>query len=471
MMRLLGRWGRLGLWTAALLVAAARETGRVEGGARVLPRFDWRTASDDELMSHVERHTYRFFERFSDPSSGFACDRTSQPDVSSIAATGFALAGHAIAASQGWVAPGESARRTEQALRSLLASSGRAGRHGFFHHFLHGTTGEPSPQSEVSIIDTALLLSGVYVARAYFHENAEIQALSSRLIDAVDWPWFYDRERGLFYMAWSPEARPGYRFPDPRGGGYFCGGERTPIHWGAYTDEIALISILAAASPRHAVPAASFQAVDLTRRDYRGIRMANSYYGSLFTYLFGSCFLDTRSLGALREFNWYENSSLAIHANHRYAVEQRLPEWVFGITACEGPDGRYHNYGAPPSTVAPEFDGTIALYGIVGSVLHSRPETLKAIRELFALGLFQEDAGFADAFNPLQAGPAGRRPGVNWTRYGIDQGSILLLLENARTGFVWKQFESDPAIGAVLTSLFPQRGRLVLPPSPAAGGK
>ena len=117
------------------------------------------------------------------------------------------------------------------------------------------------------------------------------------------------------------------------------------------------MSILAAASPTRSVTVETFHSVDMTRRDYKGIAMANSYNGSLFTYLFGSCFLDTRSFGASRsDFNWYLNSTQAIAANHRFAADQRLPPWAFGISACEGPDGRYRNYGAPPSTVAPEFD-------------------------------------------------------------------------------------------------------------------
>jgi hypothetical protein len=86
-------------------------------------------------------------------------------------------------------------------------------------------------------------------------------------------------------------------------------------------------------------------------------------------------------------------------------------------------------------------------------------ETLKAIRELFALNLFQENGGFADAFNPLQVDPKSELPWVNWTGFGIDQGSILLILENARTGFAWKQFESDPVIDRTLTTLFPKRAK------------
>ena len=94
----------------------------------------------------------------------------------------------------------------------------------------------------------------------------------------------------------------------------------------------------------------------------------------------------------------------------------------------------------------------------VRSVLPQKPEeTLKAIRELFALDLFQESGGFADAFNPLKVDPKSQLPWVNWTGFGIDQGSILLILENARTGFAWKQFESDAVIDRTLTTLFPKR--------------
>jgi hypothetical protein len=420
--------------------------------------FDWKSASDDDLMNYIERHTYRFFERYADPDTGHAFDRSCYADVSSIAASGFGLAGHAIAASRGWITRAEGAGRVRKLLRTLVSTGERIAHNGMFFHFLDAATSRPKEHSEISIIDTALLISGVYVARTYFAGDAEIAQLSERLIRDVNWSWFYDAKRGLFYMAWSPVQSSGYEYPDPVGGGFFCGSERTPVHWGVYSDEVGLISILAAASPTHPVPITAFHSVDMTRRDYQGIQMANSYNGSLFTYLFGSCYLNTRSFGASSsDFNWYLNTSQAITANHRFALAQRLPPWAFGISACEGPDGKYHNYGAPPSTVTPDFDGTLAVYGIVGSILHRREETLRAIRELFALNLFQESGGFADAFNPLQVDPRSELPWVNWTGFGIDQGSILLILENARTGFAWKQFESDAVIDRTLSALFPKR--------------
>lgn len=421
-------------------------------------RFDWKTASDDDLMNYIEYHTYGFFERYSDPETGYALDRSCYADVSSIAACGFALSGHSIAASRGWIPVQVGACRVRQILRALADAKDRAARRGVFYHFINAATSLPERDAEISIIDTALLISGVYVARSYFSSDRDIVELCDCLIRGVDWNWFYDHARGLFYMAWSPTRRPGYEYPDPQGFGFFCGGDHDPIHWGVYTDEVELISILAAASPTHAVPISTFHAIDMTRRDYKGIQVTNSYNGSLFTYLFGSCYLNTRSFGATSgEFNWYLNSGLAITANHTFAVEQRLPAWAFGISACEGPDGKYHNYGAPPSTVAPDFDGTLAIYGIVGSVIHQREATLRAVRELFSLDLFQEGGGFADAFNPLRIDPKANLPWVNWTSFGIDQGAILVILENARSGFAWKQFESDPMIQHTLTALFPKR--------------
>ncbi len=422
------------------------------------PSFDWASASDEALLDYIERHTYQYFERYSDPVTGHIFDRSCFPDVSSIAAGGFGLAGHAVAASRGWISREEGAGRVRRLLRSLASAGDRAARNGMFYHFIDSARSIPKEDSEVSIVDTALLMLGVHAARNYFSGDREIAELSDRLIRAVDWTWFFDPSRGLFHLAWSPVRRSGYACPDAAGGGYFSGDERNPVYWDVYTDEVALLSILAAASPTHAVPVTAFHSVDMTRRSYKGDLLSNSYNGSLFTYLFASCYLDTRSLGASSSgFDWYLNSRRAASANHRFAAEQRLSAWVFGISACEGPDGRYHNYGAPPSTVAPDFDGTVAIYGIVGSVLHRREQSLKAIRELFALNLFQEGGGFADAFNPLQGDPRSGLPWVNWTGFGIDQGAILLLVENARSGFAWKQVETDAVIDRTLTELFPNR--------------
>ena len=422
--------------------------------------FDWKGASDEDLIDYVEYHTYQFFEGFADPTTGFTLDRTSSADISSIAAIGFGLAAHAIAASRGWISQEQGAERVLRILRSLRDGAPRSTKNGFFAHFLRARTGDPDPQSEISIIDTGLLISGIYVARAFFGKEAEIAALSSQLIEAVDWGWFFDARQKHFYMAWSPARRPGYEFPDLKGGGFFCGGPDRPVHWGTFTDEVALISILAAASPRQQVAASSFASVDRTVRQYGDVTLSNSYNGSLFTYFYGSCFLDTRRLGASADaFNWYDNTTCAIAANRRFALEQKLPDWAFGITACEGPDGHYHNYGTPPSTVAPEFDGTVALYGMVGSILHSRMEVLKALRTLSSLDVFQEGLGYADALNLREVNPQSLLPWVNWTRFGIDQGAILLILENARTGFASAQFQSNSVIDGVLTSLFPKRIR------------
>ena len=96
---------------------------------------------------------------------------------------------------------------------------------------------------------------------------------------------------------------------------------------------------------------------------------------------------------------------------------------------------------------------------MVGSILHSRPEVLKAQHNLSALDVFQEGLGYAGALNLLHIDPPSRLPWVNWTRLGIDQGAILPILENARTGFASTQFQSNGVIDRELTMMFPQRVR------------
>src|SRR5581483_2883997 len=129
--------------------------------------FDWKRAPDDDLLNYIELHTYRYFEQFADPLTGFAYDRSSQADVSSIAASGFALAGHAIAASRGWISREEGGERVRRLLRTLNSAEGRATHNGLFYHFVDSATSAPKAGSEVSIIDTALLICGASVARKY----------------------------------------------------------------------------------------------------------------------------------------------------------------------------------------------------------------------------------------------------------------------------------------------------------------
>jgi hypothetical protein len=179
-------------------------------------------------MNHIERNTYRFFERYADPVTGHAFDRACYADVSSIAASGFALAGHAIAASRGWISPSEGAERVRRLLRTLDAGTSRIARNGVFYHFVDAATSRPKGDSEISIIDTALLISGVYVARNYFAADREIAELAERLIRGVDWKWFFDASRGLFYMAWSPVRRSGYEHPDPPAAATSAAASSTP---------------------------------------------------------------------------------------------------------------------------------------------------------------------------------------------------------------------------------------------------
>lgn len=416
-------------------------------------RRSWADASDEQVIDHVARHTYAYFERTSHPTTGFALDRTAFPDVSSIAATGFALAAHATAVAREWIPRREGILRVRRILSALSQAAPAHAVRGFFYHFVDVQSAARKGTSEVSVIDMALLAAGVRIARAYFRDDLEIAALAGRLLEPVEWDWFLDGPRNRFFMAWKPEASRKYGHPDARGGGFFCGSADHAVHWGAMTDEVVLMALLAGASRQHRVSAVGIlRALDPGTRD----AVRHSWDGSLFTYFMGASFLDPRRLGPTAcGFDWFGNSARAVEANRRFAAAQKLPSWAFGSTACQGPDGRYRNYGAPPSAVEPVWDGTVASYGMLGAILHAPEAAIRAARELLALGAFEEGMGLADAVNWSKAD----KVWINPTRFGINQGMILLTLENYRSGFVGRQLEADPEISAVLDEAFPARRR------------
>jgi hypothetical protein len=444
----------LALMPGLAAAAAAQDVAVSASATQTQPsaRFDARAATDEAFLDHVARATYRWLERHSHPESGFVLDRSRYADLSSIAATGFGLAAHAAAAERGWISREEGADRCRRILKALSAIPAEHVAKGIPYHFVDARTGLRKGDSELSVVDAALLSAGAVVARASFPQDPVIASLSTSLIERADWAQFFDAGRGLFFLSWMPKRAPGYAYPDPAGAGFFCGGPDSPVHWGVYTDELLLMAVLAAASSSHAVPISCLATMAGPAQDYDGLPVSSSYNGSLFTYFLGACFLDPRPMGpTVHGFAWFDNSRRAIEANRRFAAKKGLPAWAFGITACDGPDGGYHDYGAEPSVVPPKYDGTVATYGILGSLLHAPKPAIEASRRLWELGYFNEQDGFVDAVNLSRPD----HPWVNPDRLGINQGTTLLVLENHRTGFVARRFSADPAITRVLCDLFP----------------
>jgi len=413
----------------------------------------------DPLLEDVHERTFNFFWDTAEPETGLVPDRWPQPPFSSIAAVGFALNAYAIGAERGYVTRAQARARTLITLRFLLdAQQGTSpdqdtGYQGFFYHFVNFSTGKRYGDSELSTVDTALLIAGVLFVGGYFDqeqaEEQEIRRIADELYKRVNWPWAIAMSPDI-RMAWSPELQ-------------FGGHD-----WRGY-NEAMLVFILALGSPTF--PAAS-QAWHAWTSDYyqswgRLEGQTHLTFGPMFGHQYTHVWVDLR--GIQDEFMWplkmdyFENSRRAVLAQRAYAIRNPM-DWrgygpnVWGLTACDGPGDhlltylgqkrQFHSYGARGVGLTTVVDdGTIAPTAALGSLPFAPEVVLPAVQtmhKLYGRHIYGK-YGFVDAFNPsfdydvpLRHGK--RIRGMGWADdeyLGIDQGPIISMIENYRSELIW----------------------------------
>lgn len=350
-------------------------------------------------------------------SPGYGLIRDRYPGaagIASIASIGFGLTAYVIGAEKGYVTRDQACERVDGTLATLLALDRE---HGFYFHFLDMQSGRRAWQSEVSTIDTAILLMGVLAAGDYC--GGEIQARAEEIYAGVDWPWFVDPSRNMFYMAYRP-------------------GEGFAGHWDFYAEQL-MLYVLAAGSPTHPIDPAVYYAFTRHEAKYgEGQPFIHSWFGSIFTYQFSHAWIDFRGLRDRRGVDWFENSVEASLAHYNFAVAmdekyQTLGPLAWGLTACDSPHGYEGRYGAPPSGY--DFkqhlvDDTLAPAGAIGSILFLPEQAEQAMRYYDSFPELQGPYGFRDAFNLTEDWFAG-------DVIGIDKGISLLMLANYQDGTVY----------------------------------
>jgi hypothetical protein len=378
---------------------------------------------EDAFLEEVEKTSFLYFWEATNPSTGLVKDRNKAdgPDprtTSSIAAIGFGLTALCIADHRGWADGKKIRERVRNTLR--FAATRLSHVHGFFFHFLNMNTGDRDFQSEVSTIDTAILLCGVLVCRAYF-EDAEIRDLATKLYERADWTWFLQGAKALS-MGWTPE----HSFIQAR--------------WDKYC-ELMMIYLLGMGSPTHTLSSDTWEAWARPDFEYKGIH----YIGSgapLFVHQYSHAWFDFR--GKRDKYaNYFTNSVIATRVHKRWCLDlaKQFPDYsedLWGISASDSAQG-YQAWGGPPPMG--KLDGSVVPCAAGGSLPFLPGETtrvLKTIREKYGERAWRK-YGFVDAFNPLK----------NWYNpdvLGIDAGITLLMAENARTGFVWEQFMKNEEV-------------------------
>jgi hypothetical protein len=411
----------------ALLGAAAAGAALPRASAAAPKWQPTVTLGDDSFLEEMQRRACRYFVEQSSPTTGQVLDRAAfygnqgrrDPRRSaSIAATGFGLTSLCIGHNRGFL-PRE--RALSQVRRTLrYHAKTLTNEHGFFYHFNDIETGVPEPWSEVSSIDTALLLCGALTARAYFADDAEIVDYATTIYNRVDWSWML-QEENVFSMGWKPKE------------GLF------KSTWSHYC-EMMMLPLLAMASPTHPVDPAVWTAWSRPRTQYKSFIFISGS-DPLFVHQYSHAYFDFRHRrDSVMDLNYFDNSVIATRAHEAFCLDLGEPysKDYWGISASDSQTG-YQAWGGPPKLG--RLDGSVVPNATAGSLPFLPVECLRVLRSLQKT--YGERAwgryGFADAFNPA----------ADWYDadvLGIDLGIGMLMAENLRSGWVWETFAKNPEV-------------------------
>jgi hypothetical protein len=407
------------------------------------------------MLEKLQRETFTYFERNTNPRNGLIADKTEPRSPSSIAAVGLGLSSYAVAVERGLMPRAEALARVLAILRFFHDSPqgpepDATGYKGFYYHFLDMPTGRRAGGCELSTIDTALLIAGVLTVACYFNgsnpEEREIRALADTLYRRVDWGWA-SSSAGTIGHGWTPEGGP------------------LPWSWDRGFSEALILYILALGSPTFPIPADGYRNWTATfeRKTVYGIDYL--YAGPLFIHQLSHIWLDFREIRDDRNravgFDYFENSRRATRVQRQYAIENphgfaHYSKNGWGLTASQGPGpcGRsvggvqraFYGYLARGAPFGPD-DGTLSPWAVVGSLPFCPQVVCDAIHhsiERFALKT-PEGTGFEASFNPTFPEP-GRNPNgwVSPWKFGLNEGPVILMIENHLSGLVWKTFRTCP---------------------------
>lgn len=408
--------------------------------------------SEEELHG-LQKKAFGYFLHETDASTGLVRDSTHIGSPSSIAAVGLGLAVYVVGAERGFMSRDEAAARVLTTLRFFRNSPhgpepDATGYRGFYYHFLHMSSGRRAWKCELSTVDTAYLLAGALAAAAYFQakteEEREIRDLADELYRRAEWPWALHGGRTLSH-GWTPER------------GFIR------YRWRGYSEALVLY-LLGLGSPTHPLPRTSFPAFTSTYRWKKLYGEEFLYAGPLFVHQLSHVWVDFRGIRDAFMRRWdcdyFENSRRATYAHQRYGIHNPK-KWkgygdvCWGITASEGPgpatlviDGverRFFDYVARSIPRGPD-DGTLAPWAVVASLPFAPEIVLPSIRFIHELGVGSSSPyGFEATFNPTFPSESGNPSGwISPRHFGLNDGPTVLMIENYRSGLLWKLMRRCP---------------------------
>ncbi|PRC91059.1 glucoamylase family protein [Solimicrobium silvestre] len=415
-----------------------------------------RILSEDDELEILQRESYRYFKHETNPENGLVIDKSAPDWPSSIAAVGLALTGYPVAVERGFITRDEAIKLVSTTLRFFWQSPqgpepDATGYHGFYYHFLDMQTGRRTWNCELSTIDSAFLLAGALTCGEYFNadnvDEKEIRTLANALYQRADWQWVR-AEDNTVSMGWTPEN------------GFL------PYKWTGY-DEALLLYILGLGSPTYPLPESSYLNWTSGYQWQHSYGYSYLYSAPLFAHQLSHIWVDFRGIQDVymqdKGIDYFENSRRATLIQQQYAIHNPhgfagYGEFCWGFTASDGPgprvvhiNGIKHEFFDYIARGAPNGvdDGTISPWVAVAS-LPFAPEIVLPTIDHFVhqIGLKAGNPyGFKSTFNPTY--PCNAHAVYGWMspwHFAINEGPILLMVENYRSELIWNLMRKNSYI-------------------------
>jgi hypothetical protein len=414
----------------------------------------------DIELDELQRDSFAYFLHEANPANGLVADKNEPDWPSSIAATGLALACYPVGVERGFMPRAAALERTLNTLRFFWNSPqgsepDATGHRGFYYHFLDMRTGRRAWQCELSTVDTGFLIAGALTAGVYFNgddaDEKEIRALADALYRRVDWPWAQNGG-GTLTHGWTPED------------GFL------KFRWEGY-DEAMLLYMLGLGSPTHPIAPDSYAAWASSYRWETCYGYDYLFSGPLFTHQLSHVWIDFRGIQDAfmrgKGIDYFENSRRATHVQREYAIAnpQKFAGYAahcWGLTASEGPgpctlkvgdtERTFFDYIGRGVPYGPD-DGTLAPWAVAASLPFAPDIVLPTLQYCTRHIKLTENNpyGFKASFNPtFPLDSADAKGWVSPWHFGINQGPIVLMIENYRSGLVWQWMRECPYISGGL---------------------
>jgi len=396
--------------------------------------------SDEELLTLVQKQTFTYFWDYAHPVSGLARERRGSGETVTIGGSGFGVMGILVGVHRNFITRTEAVTRLAK-IANFLKNADRF--HGVWPHWMNGSSGKTiafsTNDNGADLVETAFMAQGLITAREFLNpqdvtEN-EVIIVINEILDSIEWDWFTRDGQDVLYWHWSPDKNWAMNM---RITGY---------------NEALIVYVLAASSKNHSI-AKSVYTNGWTRNGaiknnkvFYGytLPVGYDYGGPLFFAHYSFLGLDPRNLSDINANYWEQNR---MHSLINYEHSVRNPyskigysEHSWGLTASDEPSG----YGVHEPT---KDNGTISPTAALSSFPYTPVESMKAIKHFYYIlgDKLWGEYGFYDAFNPT----------LGWwanSFLAIDQGPILLMIENHRSGFLWDLFMQAPEVKSGLEKL------------------